>query len=352
MRSPSPMPARRARGFTLPELLVAIAIGLLILVGMTTLFVRNSRAQAEVEKANRQVENGRFGIDLLTTDLRNAGFYGEFDPTGMATPTSVPDPCGNSLAVLAAALPLHVQGYNNDAAAIPICVQDRRAGTDVLVVRHTRPCIAGASDCQEDVSGPLFQASLCNNDSELDNASITEYFRLDTSTTNLNRHKRDCTTVADTRRYETHIYFVANNDNGSDGIPTLKRAELRIASDGTLGFVIVPLAEGIENMQLEYGVDTDGDGKPDLFTPTPDSANGCTDAACAAANWRSVMSVRINLLARNTEATPGYTDTRSYVLGHLADGSNNTIAAANDHFKRHVFQSLVPMPNPIGRKQS
>lgn len=351
MRPIFPSQPRRTRGFTLPELMVAVAIGLLILAGMTTLFVRNSRAQSEIEKANRQVENGRFGIDLMTADLRNAGFYGEFDPTPMATPAALPDPCANSLAALAAALPLPVQGYDN-GAAVPVCVQDQRAGTDVLVVRHTRPCISGASDCQEDVSGPLFQASLCNNDSELDSATITDSFRLDTSTTNLDRHKRDCASLADSRRYETHIYFIANNDNGNDGIPTLKRAELRSGSDGSLAFVIVPLAEGIENMQLEYGVDTDGDGKPDLFTPSPDTANACADSGCAAANWRNVMSVRINLLARNTETTPGYTDKRSYVLGHLADGSNNVIAAANDSYKRHVFQTLVPMSNPIGRKQS
>jgi type IV pilus assembly protein PilW len=342
---------RRAHGFTLPELMVAVTIGLLILAGMSTLFVRNSRAQAEIEKANRQLENGRYGIELLTGDLRNAGFYGEFDPTPMPTPTALPDPCAASLAALAAALPLHVQGYDQGATA-PGCVTDRRAGTDVLVVRHTRACVSGASDCQDDVSGPKFQASMCNSATELDSAAIDNYYRLDTNAGNLNRHQRDCTTAAASRRYETHVYFIANNDRSGDGIPTLKRAELRIGDDGNLGFEVVPLAEGIENLQLEYGVDTDGDGKPDLFTPDPGTASGCSDTACAAVNWRNVMSVKLNLLSRNTEQTLSYTDAHRYVLGHLADGSENRIAAANDHYKRHVFQSLVPMPNPIGRKQS
>jgi type IV pilus assembly protein PilW len=350
MLRPSNLLPRRARGFTLPELMVAITIGLLILAGMSTLFVRNSRAQSEIEKANRQLENGRYGIELLTTDLRNAGFYGEFDPTPIATPSTLPDPCAFSLASVAAALPFHVQGYDS-SATMPGCLTDQRSGTDVLVVRHTRPCVSGASDCQDDVSGPLFQASMCNNATELDNASVTNYYRLDTNTGNLNRHERDCATVAPMRRYQTHIYYIANNDNGSDGIPTLKRAELRVQADGTLGFNPVPLAEGVENLQLEYGVDTDNDGKANLFTPDPGTANGCSDAACAAINWRNVMSVKINLLSRNTEQTPGYTDTRTYVLGHLSDGSDNGISAFNDHYKRHVFQSLVPMPNPIGRRQ-
>jgi type IV pilus assembly protein PilW len=262
----------------------------------------------------------------------------------------LPDPCAASLAALAAALPLHVQGYDS-GATMPSCVLDRRSGTDVLVVRHTRPCVAGASDCQDDISGPLFQASLCNNASELDSTVVANYYRLATDTASLDRRQRDCATRAVVRRYETHIYYVANNDRSGDGIPTLMRAELRVLEDGNLGMVSAPLAEGIENLQLEYGVDTDGDGKPDLFTPDPGTASGCADAACAVANWRNVMSVKLNLLSRNTEATQGYTDARRYVLGHLADGSENRIAAANDHYKRHVFQSLVPMPNPIGRKQ-
>jgi type IV pilus assembly protein PilW len=351
MHQPSfpPLP-RRARGFTIPELMVAITIGLLILAGMSTLFVRNSRAQSEIEKANRQLENGRYGIELLTGDLRNAGFYGEFDPTVLPTPAAMPDPCSASLAALTAALPLHVQGYDQDAT-MPGCLADRKSGTDVLVVRHTRPCVAGAADCQDDVSGPLLQASLCNSASELGSPVVTNQFRLDTNTANLNRTQRNCTTAAVTRRFQTHIYFIANNDRSGDGIPTLKRAELQVLDDGNLGLLTVPLAEGIENMQLEYGVDTDNDGRPDVFTPTPETANGCTTATCAVVNWRNVMAVKINLLSRNTEQTPGYTDNRRYVLGHLADGSDNTVAAANDHYKRHVFQSLMPLPNPIGRKQ-
>jgi type IV pilus assembly protein PilW len=344
----SPTTPQRLRGFTLPELMVAIAIGLLLLAGMSSLFVRNSRAQAEVEKANRQLENGRYGIEVLTGDLRNAGFYGEFDPTPLSTPLILPDPCVASLAALAAALPLHVQGYD-DSATMPGCLSDQRAGTDVLVVRHTRPCVAGAGDCHDDVIGPLFQASLCNNTSELDSPVVTNQYRLDTNTANLNRTQRDCSTLAVTRRYETHIYYVANNDNSGDHIPTLMRAELRVLASGNLGFLPVPLVEGIENMQLEYGVDTDGDRKADLFTPNPGTANGCADPACAATNWRNVMSVKLNLLARNTEPTPGYTDGHRYVLGHLGDGSENGVAAPGDHYKRHVFQSLVPMPNPIGR---
>ena len=63
-----------------------------------------------------------------------------------------------------------------------------------------------------------------------------------------------------------------------------------------------------------------------------------------------MVSVKLNLLARNTHATPGYVDRKSYTLGRDAAGEQQVIAATNDAYKRHVFQSLVALPNPAGRK--
>ncbi|MGJ7917901.1 PilW family protein [Massilia sp. LXY-6] len=319
--TPQSLPRRpSAQGFSIAELLVALAIGMLILAGMTTLFVRNSRTQTEVERANRQIENGRYAVQLLSTDLRNAGYYGEFDPTPLADPPGVPDPCSPTLPALRAALPLHVQGFA-PGDALPSCLTDVKPGTAVLVVRHTRTCASGNPDCDADgIQGPLFQASLCDNLSELGSGDPANYYALDTDPAKLTRHQRDCTATAGTgtvaigRRFLTHIYFVANNDQAGDGIATLKRAELRVVN-GTLQFIAVPLVEGIDDLELEYGIDTNGDGVVDQYTASPGGAAG----------WRNVLTVRVSVLARN-----------------LDKGGSN---------QRHAFQSTVLMPNPAGRKQ-
>jgi len=345
-----------AGGFSIPELLVAVTIGLLILAGMITLFARNSRAEAEIERANQQIESGRYAVDLLTNDLGNAGFYGEFDPTLLPGLSAVPDPCAATLTALKSMLPLHVQGYDS-GDALPTCVSDVKSGTDLVVVRHTRACVSGDPNCSgNDPAGPLFQASLCTNASELGSADPTNWYALDTDPAQLTRHQRDCSptagsgTPAVARRFQTHIYYVANNDQSGDGIPTLKRAELRYTG-GQLVFVKVPLVEGVENLQIEYGIDTDGDGVVDVYTSTPAAANGCAQPDCAAANWRNVMAVRVHVLARSPSATPGYVDSKTYVLGTQADGSANTVGPFRDGLQRHVFESLVPLLNPIGRKQ-
>jgi type IV pilus assembly protein PilW len=62
------------------------------------------------------------------------------------------------------------------------------------------------------------------------------------------------------------------------------------------------------------------------------------------------MTVKINVLARSTEPTKGYKDTKTYDMGMNADGTANTSTATEDQYKRHVFQSLAALPNPAGRR--
>lgn len=350
-----PASPRRQGGFSLAELLIAVTIGLAILGGLSAMFVKNTRTQAEIEKAHRQVENGRYAVDLLTVDLRNAGYYAEFNPTVLANPAALPALCAASLDELRAGLALPVQGLD-DVAEAPSCLEDLREGTDILVVRRTASCVAGVGSCPPtSEGGPFFQASLCNNASELDSPSVADFYALSLTTANLNRHQRNCTptagsgTLAAIRRYRTHIYFIANNNNDGDGVPTLKRAELGSSGEGP-SWTIVPLAEGIENLQLEYGLDLVADGVADNLSADPATANACALPACAVSNWRSAVAVRVNLLARNTEATTGHVDTKRYLLGLNADGSENAVEAARDAYKRHVFQATVALPNPAGRR--
>lgn len=332
-------------GYSLVELMISITLGLLILAGITTVFVNNSRSRKEIERANQQLDNGRYAMQLLADDLRNAGYLAELNPAPLATPSTKPDACATDLATLKSALPIPVQGYDNGANA-PSCLSDVKTGTDILVVRRASACAVGDTNCDAQISGaPYFQASACNNSTELGSSTSTDYYGLDTTTTNLTRHKKDCTTLAALYQYRTHIYFIANNDKSGDGIPTLKRAEL-----GASGFTITPQVEGIENMQIEYGLDAGASltGAPTAFTANPDTYNSCSGATCVG-YWRNTAAAKINLLARNTTLTAGYTDSKTYSLGLNANGTANTAGPFNDAYKRHVYASVVRLNNTAGR---
>lgn len=337
---------RRQRGMTLVEWMVSIAIGLILVVGLLLLFAQQSSTQAELEKSSRQIENGRYAMQLLREDAQLAGYYGELPSVG-AAPGTLPDPCVTAAADLSAAMPFAVQGYDaltadfsTNFAACPASFKNAAnhvPGTDILVVRHADVEILPGSP----VAGQVYlQTGLNPSKTALQSVlAAAASTTLDTSVFNL--VKLDGT-VAPLRKYLVHIYYIspcsvaasgtcASSDDGGVPVPTLKRLELTSA-----GFAVTSLVEGVENMQIDYGFDAaGGDGAPDSYTK---------DAA-AVADWADVMALRIHLLARNNERSAGHTDSKTYNLG-LAGSTT----AANDKFKRRVFSQLIRVVNSSARR--
>src|SRR5215510_3810575 len=86
-------------GFTLVEMMVAIAISSLLLVALTTLFVNTSAARMETDRVSRQIESGRYAMGILSDDIRHAGYYGPLiDPPKLPAMANLPDPCSQVLA--------------------------------------------------------------------------------------------------------------------------------------------------------------------------------------------------------------------------------------------------------------
>ncbi len=353
---------RGQRGLSLVEFMISIAIGLIILAGVTTIFVTNNKTRQELETTSRQIENGRYAMQLLTEDLQMAGFLGPYvPPTTAPGLTSLPDPCAADLATIDGARLLHIQGYDNPASSTISglsCLSDVKSGTDILVVRRAGTCVVGAAGCDAFLNGaPHLQVSGCSTDTApaspyVPTGQTTQPYYLFTTAASPPLRKVSCAAgaTADVRRYRTHIYFVANNNIGSDGIPTLKRAELGANASGSgSAMTIVPLVDGIENVQFEYGIDTNGDGAPDLYTSDPSSYGGCSGSACVQ-NWWNVMAVKVSLLARNTRSTPGFIDSKTYALGLDASGNPYTVTPGGN-YKRHEYSSTARLANPAGRRQ-
>ncbi len=335
----------RAAGLSLVELMVSMAIGLIILAAVTTVFSNTSASRAELERTSRQIENGRYAVEILSDDLRLAGFAGELNFAALPAPAALPDPCSRDAAVWANALPFHVQGYDGAAGIIPACVPGIQAGTDVVVVRRARTCLAGVDGCAAATAGqPYLQVSLC--DAEM---AVTPYVLGLQDPAMFSLRRRDClpATLAGQRQYLVHIYFISPNNGSGQNVPTLKRMEFTGA-----GFVETPLVEGIEQLNIEYGIDWTSaaapgvpDGIPDAYTADPDTfaPAGCTTCT-PVTNWPNVITVRFYILARNIESSPGYIDAKTYNLGPVAVGP------FGDGFRRHVYSGLVRIVNPASRR--
>ena len=329
-------------GLSLIELMVSITLGLMILSGVALVFGNTSAARNEVERTSRQIENGRYAVELISDDLRVAGYYGELN-VGSVTPLTVlpADQCSLDVDNWKAWIPMHVQGFDNgtgfDKVTTAGCeLADHKSNTDILLIRRVQTCLSGtgtpaASYCGDTVTTdrPYLQVSLCATETTTHKLGLQ-------GTETFDRQKKDCLTPADKRQYLVHIYYVGTNNGSGVNVPTLKRLELT----GT-GWTTTALVEGIEEFNVAYGVDSDGNGSPNSYTASP--------ATLAA--WLNVVSVQFHILARSLETSPGYTDSKTYTIGIDALGSPVT-KSPTDGYRRHVYGSLVRLNNPAGRRDT
>ncbi|MBL8482924.1 MAG: PilW family protein [Rhodocyclaceae bacterium] len=335
------------------ELMVAITISLLLLTGLTSIYLSNSRSRAELDKTTRQIENGRYATALLADDVRHSGFYGPMTtaPSLPGTVTALPDPCytaiDGSADDIRSALGLPLQGYAGAATASALdakpmtCVKSASAGykpgTAVLVVRRiatTAGISAGnynmqVSSCPGDPAPGWVMSKVAGDFTMRKNVPGSGCTPALTSAN-----------TADIVPYFVHIYYISTcsgtdcTATGAVAMPTLKRIDLTVSGGTAVMSDPIPLVDGIDNLQFEYGIDNNSDGAPDAYSYTPTFAN-----------WPNVMSVRIILLSRSTEPTTGYVDAKTYQLGSV------TVTAPGDAYKRHAYSELVRLNNPAGRRE-
>jgi type IV pilus assembly protein PilW len=245
-----------------------------------------------------------------------------------------------------AGIGLPLQGYAGAAVAPLGCLDGYKPQTGVIVVRRASTAAPAASAA----SGVFnIQVSGCAGDA-------TPYL-LDVSTATFGLHKNalpGCTPltsapIAEISPFFVRIYYISCNTDssvacgasGADGVPTLQRIDVTPA-----GADPTPVVDGIEDMQFDYGMDTDavgaaGYGSPDTFTDTPAHA-ALTPSTVA--EWEDVLSVKVYLLARNIDRTGGYTDAKTYSLGPV----DLTPGGA---YKRHAYAEVVRLNNPAGRRE-
>ena len=333
----TPRLVRSQSGFSLTELFIAIAIGLIVLASLTTFFVSTSSNRREIDRSSRQIENGRFAVDVLRQEIRLAGFYADIDTSAVNWQT--PDPCEIATANIGVQalpgnqLPVAFFGYATDAAP-PSCIApvDREPGTEILVIRrfNTEPVTPGSA-----VAGsPYVQISRCANDS-----TLTPWVYADGGNAGtFSLRQIDCVGRAPVWRVRVVIFYVrAYSLTVGDGVRTLVRIDLDGSAPGSLR--TSELVEGIRDLRFEYGVDTNTDGAPDEWR-TCDSSN-----PCAVAQWSQVTAVRMHVLAENLENTIGYTDKKEYRLGPV------TVGPFNDMRKKNVFTSLATAYNRAGIRE-
>ncbi len=329
------------RGMTLIEILIALAISIVLLTGVMQIFISSKQSYRVLEATSRLQENGRFSIGFLTEDLRMAGYTGCYSGNAVGINNILNNPADYKWDFNT---PLEGNEWNGGGwtpALDPLISGDVLNNTDVFVARGLATDGINLVNPFSDAA-QLFVDPANNNVNDGDilmvtdctNASIfqTTNQQLTAGGTRLNIvHSAAAMAPGNTgpqltnsfgvdaqlARFVSNVYYIAT---GASGEPALFRQSL-------VGAVMVEqeLVDGVENMQVSYGEDTDNDGIANRYVGA--------DNVVAMVN---VASVRISLLLRTADNIASSAQTYTY------DGVD---VVAGDLRIRRVFTTTVKLRN-------
>ena len=330
-------------GLTLVELMVALAIGTLLLLGVGVLFTQNKQSYRQNEDLARMQEEARFAIDELSRDISMVGFVAEIpDPSGIQT-TPFETMLGSTVSCGAAGAPrnwfydfseslleaslavsnnvLNGTAANQLFSCIP--AGEFEPGTDIIGIKRTSGSPSGWGNLPNRVDRATPGNRIYFRESGAEARLLDDAGRAADATAALAPFQD--------WEYTPRIYFIRNfSVTPLDGIPSLCR--VRLVNDGTGGtppeHVQECIAQGVEDLQLLYGIDTTADGSANTFLSNPTGED-----------LSNLVSVRIYLLMRTVNQDMGYEDTRTYVVG---DKAPYTPA---DRFHRRIYSSTVMVRN-------
>lgn len=348
------------RGFTLVELMIAMTIGLILLMGIGKVLIGSSGILKSTDESARMQETAAFAFNTLGNDIRLAGFYGQITntteitqpssititndcATGWATKTSEPIFGYRGLSATQANTTLACINTNNFISSSTnrpsfILVLRSASGIQVATTNLSSSTMKNAVYIQSDPNrGIIFKglqyASLTNSQ------KITKWDGTDAPVFAYQAkayYLRPCS-----RPTGSNNTCTSTDDNGNP-IPTLVRQELVNTT-----IKEVEVVEGVEAMRVTYGIDTStpSDGIPDIMTETP-----------TAAQFPTVVSIRIALLVRApSPAENGYDDSsKTYTLD--ANGSTTMTCDASDsrpcNYRRKVFSQSFQVRNIAQRLET
>lgn len=354
---------RRARGLSLVELMVALAIGSLLIAGAVYVYSQSRSTQRVSDTVARLQENGRFVLSILEPDIQLAGYYGFSNAPNViqymregsmetlvpaaklrqdTSDPQVPDlshPCGKNFAVNVL---VTVDGTNNNTAFPWGCDDGAdtaggiRANTDTLTIRRSSgPPIDGVGEEVVDrvqllVSRLEPHVMYMFSDGTLPAAPVPTANQVQI------------------RDLVVHSYYIANDSVNPDveGLPALR--VMALGANGA--FDDEELMRGVEDLQVQFGYDTgsyDGDAVIDagfdvVADGIPDAPNGIATAYVdpgAVPFGFQVVAVRVWVLMRADQPEQGFVDDRTYVMG------SRTVGPMNDRFRRVLLSRTIHLRN-------
>lgn len=345
------------QGLTMIELMIAMLLGLVLMGGVVQIFLGSKQTYNLQEAQSRLQENGRLAMHFLPHDIRLTDFQGcrsrqNYTANIIATPTASEAPdldaslwdlnggiTGSDNVVAGTidaltGLPVVAAGTNPANLSIV-------AGTDVVRIQYGGSCggnlignmtadnaniqISANNTCNLQQNYAFMITDCVDADvaraSSVSNGGVIETVA-DANNVNIgNRLSKAYGDDAEIYSIQSVAYFIAENPNNTNS--------LYMQDNTTNPPSTQELVEGVQDLQILYGEDTDLDG----------TANYYEDAANVVA-MQQVVSVRISLLMQSLSDNFVTTQPVTYTY-------NTATATATDRQLHKVFTSTVTLRNRL-----
>jgi len=352
-------------GLSLIELMISIVLGLLIVTAVIQLFLSNKNTYRITESQTQMQDNARFALNYLSKEIRSAGYSGcrAIEETDVEIIANAPLPTIMDEDTIMTGTESWGEGVVS-ATLGPV-----KTGSDVFTTQRAVGCGAtlvsnlATSDANIDVASPNRCNLIPGEVLMIADCETAHIFRVTSVTANgagdietivhaddVNQASRFCKGYStlpltgncddkknklynyDAELYEftSSSYFIRDDDIG---LPALWVFDNTSAT--TLPNVANPnprvMISGIDDMQIEYGLDDNDDDTIDRY----DNAQAITNAN----EWEKVMSTEVSLLVQTQETNLTLND---QVLNY-----NGADVIGNDGRLRRVFTTIIGVRNRV-----
>lgn len=347
----------KQKGFSIVELMVALLLGLFLVSGVTGMYISSKQTYRMTDNLSRLQESLRFSLDFMSRDIRMAGYLPCRFPPLTRNALNGGTSGGNAWFLNYFTLGIH--GYEN-GDVFPVIVAP---GTDAVVilkgtdyvsslVSHNtasnefklensfqdidfeRGRIAIACDPWQ---ASIFQISDADKATRTINYGDNTFLVPGNLTTSIGSFGDDALITS----FKPVIYYIRQSTQ-NPAVNSLWRSNLIAwgpsTGTNTAQMDAEELLEGVESMQILYGLDVDNDQIANRF----EAANTIADD-----EWRDVITVRLGLLMATGEEVTAEVDANTYDVAGTKISDTTTPAHPADRKLRYVVNTTINLRNRL-----
>lgn len=319
----------RQDGVTMVELMVALAIGSFLMIGSIQVYNQSRQAYVINDSIARVQETAQFAMDTLEADIRMASNWGQqsrgkavagrstqanANPLGLTTPNTIAGAvsCGADWAF---DLSNPIEGSNNTYLLPCAANGGAQPQSDVITTRRATVAVTPLDPGRLQVQTTRIQGAL------FEDGVLPAGF-----------------TLADSETHDLLInsYYVSADSALIPGVPTLRRKMLTV-NGGVAAISDQEVAPGVENLQMQFGVDVDNDNAVDRYVNPGDPIFDSTNVAFIPG--ARVITARIWMVIRSITPETGLKDLRNYSPGDVVLG------VPTDEFRRLQVSKTILLRN-------